>query len=173
VFLTLLVDSAHNELAVALVREDTANFKVFKVAKQHDKNINRLVKELMQEENVRFEGLSAYAVVVGPGSWTGCRVGVAAIKGFAFAVPKPVVAINALDALGDPSAIRSNLDNFYIKRGGDYTCEKLESTEGFATFESVGVENYRTRLIEMARKGKRISAKELQPLYITDFVVKP
>jgi len=169
----LLVDSVHTELAVALVREDSARFKVYPVRKAHDRNINRLVKELLYEEKVSFDDLCAYAVVVGPGSWTGCRVGVAAIKGFAMAVPKPVVAINSLDALGTPSAVLSNLDNYYIKRGNKYTCEKLGTTEGFSTLESVGVENYRTRLIDMAKNGKRITAKELQPFYLTDFVVKP
>jgi len=177
----------HSELAVALIRDATAKFKVYKVQKQHDKNINRLVKELLTEESVTFEDLSSYAVVVGPGSWTGCRVGVAAVKGYAMACPKPVVAINSLDAIGDPSALRSNLDNYYIKRGSKYTCEKLsyENTpsmtrgvpeagclNGFATIESIGIEGYRTRLIELARKGKRIGAKELQPFYLTDFVMK-
>jgi len=167
-----LVDSVHTELAVALIREDTARFKVYPVRKAHDKNINRLVKELLAEEKITFGDLDSYAVVIGPGSWTGCRVGVAAIKGFAMAVPKPVVEINSLDVIGNPSAILSNLDNYYIKRGKQYSCEKLTSTEGFATLESIGIENYRTRLISMAKSGKLISAKELQPFYLTDFVVK-
>ena len=170
--LILLVDSVHTELAVALIREDSARFMTYPVRKAHDKNINRLVKELLEKEKVGFSDLNAYAVVVGPGSWTGCRVGVAAIKGFAMAIPKPVVAINSLDALGDPSAIKSNLDNYYIKRGSKYTCEKLESAVGFATLESVGIENYRTKLINMAKTGKQMSAKEVQPFYLTDFVVK-
>ena len=171
--LILLVDSVHSELAVALIREDSARFKVFETPRQHDRNINRVVKELLREEGVGFKDLEAYAVVVGPGSWTGCRVGVAAVKGLAMAVPRPVVAINSLDVLGSPSAVLSNLDNYYIKRGGKYSCEKLESTDGFATIESVGVEEYRARLVSMARSGKRISAKELQALYLTDFIVKP
>ena len=171
--LILLVDSVHTELAVALIRDESAQFKIHAVQKAHDKNINVLVKELLASEKVAFKDLDAYAVVVGPGSWTGCRVGVAAVKGYAMAVPKPVVAINSLDAIGDPAALRSNLDNYYIKRGGKYSCEKLSSTEGFATIESIGgFENYRTRLITLAKSGKRITAKELQPFYLTDFVVK-
>ena len=182
--LTLLIDTVHSELAVALIRNDTARFNIFSVQKkQHDKNINRIVKELLTEEKVSFKDLDAYAVVVGPGSWTGCRVGVAAVKGYAMAVPKPVVAINSLDAIGDPAALRSNLDNYYIKRGNNYTYEKLPSKiegcpkgagclTGFATIESIGIENYRIRLISLAKSGKKITAKELQPFYLTDFVIK-
>ena len=170
--LILLIDSVHTELAVALVRDETARFMVHKVQKEHDKNINRLVKDLLASEEVTFADLDAYAVVVGPGSWTGCRVGVAAVKGWAFAHPLPVIAINSLDALGDPSALRCNLDNFYIRRGNIYTCEKLSSTEGFSTMESIGIENYRARLVELAKSGAQISARELQPFYLTEFVVK-
>lgn len=168
----LLVDSVHSELAVALIREDTARFKVHPAQREHDKNINRLVKELLADEGLAFSDLDAYAVVVGPGSWTGCRVGVAAVKGYAFACPKPVVPIISLDALGDPSAIKSNQDNYFLKRGSKYSCEKLALLEGFATLESIGVENYRTRLVSLAKSGKGIEAKKLQPFYVTDFVVK-
>jgi len=172
VSLILLVDSVHSELAVALIREQTAQFKIHTVQKQHDRNINILVKGLLKDEGVDFQDLDAYAVVVGPGSWTGCRVGVAAVKGYAMAVPKPVIAINSLEAIGDPSALKSNLNKYYIKRGKNFTCEQLFSTEGLATIESIGgIENYRTRLISLARSGKRIPANELQPFYLTDFVI--
>jgi tRNA threonylcarbamoyl adenosine modification protein YeaZ len=171
VSLVLLVDSVHTELAVALIGEDSARFKIFSVQKQHDRNVNRLVRELMADSGVGFADLTGYAVVVGPGSWTGCRVGVAAVKGYAMAHPKPTVAINSLDAIGDPAAIRSNLDNYYIKRGSKYSCEKLTTTEGFATIEGIGIECYRSRLISLAKSGKRIDAKDLQPFYLTEFVV--
>ena len=169
--LILLVDSVHTELAVALIRDESAQFMVHGVQREHDKNINKLAVDLLAKEGVTFADLDAFAVVVGPGSWTGCRVGAAAVKGWAFACPKPVVAINSLDCIGDPSAIRSNLDNYYIKRGNKYTCEKLQSTEGFATIESVGIEGYRARLVSSVKSGKRISAKELQPFYLADFKI--
>jgi len=109
---------------------------------------------------------------VGPGSWTGCRVGVAAVKGFALACPKPVIAINSLDVIGDPSAIQSNKNKYFVKRGNKYGCEELSSLDGFETLEGIGIENYRARLVALAKCGKRIQAKQLQPFYVTDFVVK-
>ena len=182
--LTLLIDSVHAELAVALVNDDKSNdsglvggsavFRIFREQRQHDKNLNRLVTQLLKQQKVKFTDIDKYAVVVGPGSWTGCRVGVAAIKGYNAAHPRPIIALNSLDALGDPSAINSNLDNYYIKRGNKYSCEKLTTAElsGYSTLDTITHEGYRTRLIAMIKKVKPITAKELTPFYITDFQVK-
>jgi len=167
VSLTLLIDSVHSELSVALVSDKEAVWKTFAEQKVHDKNLIRLIKELLAEQRKSFDDIDAYAAVVGPGSWTGCRVGVTAVKGFCFALPKPVFALNSLDALGDPAALRSNLDNYYIKRGDNYTYEKLDSTEGYATLSDINT--YRHNLIEQLKNVKQISASELVPFYVADF----
>jgi tRNA threonylcarbamoyladenosine biosynthesis protein TsaB len=49
--------------------------------------------------------LDAFAVVAGPGSFTGLRVGVAAVQGWAFAMNKPVIGIPTLDALASDEAV--------------------------------------------------------------------
>jgi len=49
--------------------------------------------------------LGAFAVVSGPGSFTGLRVGLAAIKGLAEALEKPIVAISLLEAIACSSRV--------------------------------------------------------------------
>ena len=168
----LLIDSVHPLLAVALIKGEHVSWKVHHEQKQHDKNIVRMVRELLNENSVTFDDIDYYAVVVGPGSWTGCRVGVSAVKGFCVAEPKPVVALKSLDAIGELSAVHSNIDNYFIKRGGKYSCEKLESVHGYATIDTIGVEAYRKNLVELAKTTKAISHRELMPFYITEFQVK-
>lgn len=48
---------------------------------------------------ITLANLDAFAVVAGPGSFTGLRVGVAATQGWAFAAGKPVIAVPTLDAV--------------------------------------------------------------------------
>jgi tRNA threonylcarbamoyladenosine biosynthesis protein TsaB len=53
--------------------------------------------------------LGAFAVVSGPGSFTGLRVGLAAIKALAEALQKPIVAISLLEAVARSGASRGRV----------------------------------------------------------------
>jgi tRNA threonylcarbamoyladenosine biosynthesis protein TsaB len=57
------------------------------------------ISELLQKHERGKNELSALAVVTGPGSFTGLRVGLAAMKAFAEALRKPIVAISLLEAI--------------------------------------------------------------------------
>jgi tRNA threonylcarbamoyladenosine biosynthesis protein TsaB len=58
------------------------------------------ISALLQKHGSSKNDLSGFAVVTGPGSFTGLRVGLAAIKAFAEALRKPIVAISLLEAIG-------------------------------------------------------------------------
>ena len=89
----LLIDSTQTQLVVALAVDGVVTVtKTCDEQRQHDKNINRLICEL----NVAH--FDAVAVVTGPGSWTGIRVGLAVAKAFAYAQKIPVIELrNRLD----------------------------------------------------------------------------
>jgi tRNA threonylcarbamoyladenosine biosynthesis protein TsaB len=57
------------------------------------------VAALIEKHGKTKNDLDAFVVVSGPGSFTGLRVGLAAIKGLAEALQKPVVAISLLEAI--------------------------------------------------------------------------
>lgn len=58
-------------------------------------HIDRLLKAL----SLRLEDLDGFSISLGPGSFTGLRIGLATIKGLSFASGKPVVGVPTLDAL--------------------------------------------------------------------------
>ena len=64
------------------------------------------IAALLEKHEYRKTDLGAFAVVSGPGSFTGLRVGLAAIKALAEALQKPIAAISLLEAVAWSSAAR-------------------------------------------------------------------
>lgn len=89
----LLLDSTKTQLVVQLAVDGKITVtKTCDEQRQHDKNINLLINEL------GIDKFDAVAVVTGPGSWTGIRVGLAVAKAFAYAQQIPLVELrNQID----------------------------------------------------------------------------
>jgi tRNA threonylcarbamoyladenosine biosynthesis protein TsaB len=89
----------------------------------HQARLHPEIKSFLESAHVTLDDVDYFAVVTGPGSFTGLRIGVTAIRGFAWGLKKPVVAISALDCLADNS-ISSGMDVSPVldaKRGLIYT----------------------------------------------------
>ncbi|MDR1950837.1 MAG: tRNA (adenosine(37)-N6)-threonylcarbamoyltransferase complex dimerization subunit type 1 TsaB [Bacteroidales bacterium] len=62
------------------------------------------INEVMKEVGANWSDLDAIAVSKGPGSYTGLRIGVSTAKGLCYALNKPLIAINSLQALAQIAA---------------------------------------------------------------------
>ena len=69
------------------------------IALTHSERLMAMVDRLLQDCGFKASDLEGLAVSVGPGSFTGLRVGVATAKGLALALGLPVAAVPTLDAL--------------------------------------------------------------------------
>lgn len=67
--------------------------------KTHSETFMPLVHRVMAKAKIRHEDLDGYAVTVGPGSFTGIRIGLAAVKGMALAADKKCIAVSSTEAL--------------------------------------------------------------------------
>ena len=67
--------------------------------KTHSETFMPLVHSVMSKAGIKHKDLDGYAVTVGPGSFTGIRIGVAAVKGMALAAGKKCIAVSSTEAL--------------------------------------------------------------------------
>jgi len=68
-------------------------------ARAHAEGLVPLIQAVVAGADVRWTSIDVLAVAIGPGSFTGIRVAVAAAKALALALDRPVVAVTTLDAL--------------------------------------------------------------------------
>jgi tRNA threonylcarbamoyladenosine biosynthesis protein TsaB len=65
----------------------------------HAEFLHQYVNEVLKEAQIQFNDLAAVAVGQGPGSYTGLRIGVSAVKGWCFSLDIPMIAIDSLTIL--------------------------------------------------------------------------
>lgn len=98
--LVLGVDSATQVAAAAIVDDKQLVAELFfNTRKNHSQRLLPMIAALLAETGVELADLDGLAVSLGPGSFTGLRIGLATVKGLAQAASKPLVGIPTLDAL--------------------------------------------------------------------------
>ena len=103
--LILAIDTATYSGGIAILNQDKViASQVLNIKKTHSQRLLRDIDYLMKECEIEPPGIDAYAVSVGPGSFTGVRIGIACVKGLAYASGKPLVGIPTLKALALRSA---------------------------------------------------------------------
>jgi tRNA threonylcarbamoyladenosine biosynthesis protein TsaB len=66
---------------------------------EHSALLTVFIEEIMQLASVSLKEIDAIAVSMGPGSYTGLRIGVSTAKGLCYAIDKPMIAVSTLKAL--------------------------------------------------------------------------
>lgn len=98
--LILAIDSSTPVAGVALVRDEAVMREVFiNFRRQHSEILMPLVDQILQGCEMTAQDLDALAVTVGPGSFTGLRIGMAAVKGLSLAAGLPVVGVSTLEVI--------------------------------------------------------------------------
>ena len=65
----------------------------------HSVTLMPVVSDLLRNSGITTEDIDLFAVANGPGSFTGLRIGISAVKGMAFAASKPCAAVSTLEAM--------------------------------------------------------------------------
>ncbi len=96
----LAIDTSSQIASVAICDENkTYHETTIETNMTHSQMIMPMVEKALAECEFSLKDIDAFAVDSGPGSYTGLRIGVAAIKGMAFAEGKPCFGISTLHSL--------------------------------------------------------------------------
>lgn len=91
---TMLGGVAVIDGATGLVAEVRLNVK-----STHSERLMTEVDHILTQSAIRMADIDVFAISIGPGSFTGLRIGLSTVKGFSFATGKPIVAVPTLEAL--------------------------------------------------------------------------
>lgn len=95
--LILHIDTASAVASVSIARDGNIISSIEnKLVNEHASFLQPAIKKMLQDTGISLPETDAIAVVNGPGSYTGLRVGLASAKGLCFALNKPLVTIGTL-----------------------------------------------------------------------------
>jgi tRNA threonylcarbamoyladenosine biosynthesis protein TsaB len=100
--LVLAIDTAGADCATALYSKEEDRLIAVRqetIGKGHAERLMGMIDEIIMESDHAFQDVGMIAVTIGPGSFTGIRVGVAAARGLGLALSIPVVGVSTLEAL--------------------------------------------------------------------------
>lgn len=96
----LAIDSSTAKATVALYVDGNIAEKIeITDSKTHSETLVPMIQQVLKNAGVVPADVDYYAASIGPGSFTGLRIGVVTIKSIAMAVERPCVAVSTLDAL--------------------------------------------------------------------------
>lgn len=96
----LAIDTSSNTASAAVMEDNLLLGEyILNHKKTHSQKIMVMVSSLMADLELTARDIDIYAAAVGPGSFTGLRIGVATVKALAHAAGKRVVSVGTLEAL--------------------------------------------------------------------------
>lgn len=109
--LILAIDTALEACSAALhdmATDRTRAMEHVVMARGHAESLIPMVERVLAAGGAEFADIDAFAVTVGPGSFTGLRVGISAARGFGLATGKPVLGLPTLTVLAAPLLARDD-----------------------------------------------------------------
>lgn len=182
----LLIETATRVCSVGLTTNGTITaIRESFEQRSHAELITIFIDEVLQDSNVDINKLDAVAVSMGPGSYTGLRIGVSTAKGICYALDIPLIAIDTLQAMAMGLAeLRNQPDELYCpmidaRRMEVYTAvfdhanKRLSDTEALIidekSFEAMRNKNKLVFFGDGADKCKKILGSHHHAIFIDQF----
>jgi tRNA threonylcarbamoyl adenosine modification protein YeaZ len=133
----LAIDCATEILSVALEignGEKSIMSANIDAGHSHSERLLPVIEDLLKQANIAPADIDLFLCQRGPGSWTGLRIGFAAVKGLAFAFGKPYISIPSSDLIGEGSPSENakygakDLLKYYAKNAASLKADPRSST---------------------------------------------
>ncbi len=96
----LQIDTSTESALVSLSQdENVLHYETNNIQKEHASFIQPAIQSIVSYCKISLREIDAIAIVIGPGSYTGLRVGLASAKGLCFGLQKPLLTIDTLKTM--------------------------------------------------------------------------
>lgn len=154
----LSIDSSAKTASVAVTDGSTLLSECFvNAGLTHSRTLMPMIDNALGQADMKIDDIDAFCVNAGPGSFTGIRIGVAAVKGLALASSKPCAGVSTLESI----AYNFIDENAVICAAMDARCNQVYSAL-FSIENGVITrlcEDYAVPISELADEIKKISDK--------------
>jgi len=143
--LILALDTSSACGSVALLRDTSIlSQRVISSEDRYSESLLRETNQLLDDARISFEQIELFAVDAGPGSFTGLRVGLTTVKGWAEVWRRPIAAVSGLAAMAtqlsgvDPNSLIAAIMD--ARRGQIFGGVFRQGNDGSGTLDSLGEE---------------------------------
>ena len=96
----LAIDTSTDYLSIAVMKNGKVSAKFHKKADmRHSILLVPTIAKMLGKARLKAKDIDCFAISIGPGSFTGLRIGVTVVKGMAYALKKNIVTIPTLDVI--------------------------------------------------------------------------
>ncbi len=122
------IETATQVCSVSISRDH----EILAIRESHEPNIHSrflttFIEEILQETQLHIADLDGITVSLGPGSYTGLRIGVSAAKGLAFGANLPIIGLNTLEILANAYLKTDYQANNHLPDGDLLLCPMIDA----------------------------------------------
>ena len=147
----LCIETSGKACSGAIFEENKplAHFYIETSNYQHSEKLHTQIQEILQKTGCTLQEIDLLSVSEGPGSYTGIRIGLAALQGLAFVLKKPVIVLNSLEILAGSkkeieevyACIDAKNEQYYIGKIKNGFLEANPYKEKIENFKSIYEQN--------------------------------
>lgn len=147
----LIVDTALGACSAGVVEDGRLlGVRSELMTKGHQERLAGMARDAVAEAGCGFDGLERIGVTVGPGSFTGLRVGLAFAQGLGAALDRPVVGVSTLDALAASAPATGLVAAVIDARRGQVYARLFRDGVALGAAEALPLEVAADRILEAA-----------------------